>query len=69
MTASGKGKQSSMFCLADVFAQLLVMKCCSMMMPLFRRIDASHDNKLHSVSKGNVSHIICDLAYLKACMR
>lgn len=48
MTASEKGRQSSMFCLADVFAQLLVLKCCGMLMPLFPGIDASHVNKLQS---------------------
>jgi len=44
-----KGKQISMICLADIFAQLLVLKCRSMLMPSFLRIDASHVNKLHSV--------------------
>ena len=48
VTVFKRGKQSSMICLTqEVSSQLSVLYCCSMLMPLFVRIDASQPNIWH----------------------
>jgi hypothetical protein len=54
-----------------VLSQLLVLKCCNMLMPTFGTINTSQPNNWSypSISKGSVSDIIQDLGYLKVCER
>jgi hypothetical protein len=43
-------KQNCIICRAQaVLSQLLVLKCCKMVMPLFTRIDTSQPNSWHTV--------------------
>lgn len=55
-----------------VLSQLLVLKCCSVLMSLFMRIDTSWPDNWCSfiwISKGRFSHIIQGLGYMTVCMQ
>jgi hypothetical protein len=58
-----------MVCLAVVIlSQLLALRCCNILIPLFAKIDASQFDNL-SVRKAGVSHIILDPECSKMGMR